>query len=122
MIEVNEIEKEKEMYSQFGCPVEATLRVLGGKWKILILYHLNGDAKRFSEIRRSIPGITEKMLTQQLKELEADGVISRKVFPQVPPRVEYCITAYGKTLGPVIGEMQRWGMGHRKRNGKKLVS
>ncbi len=100
---------------EVGCPVEATLKVLGGKWKVLIIYHLNGSSKRFSEIRRSIPGITEKMLTQQLKELEKDGVVSRKVYPQVPPRVEYSMTKYGKTLGPVISEMRKWGLEHRKR-------
>jgi DNA-binding HxlR family transcriptional regulator len=111
------IEPNKAMCSEIGCPVEATLKVLGGKWKILIIYHLNGSAKRFSEIRRSIPGITEKMLTQQLKELEADGVVNRKVYPQVPPKVEYSITKYGKTLGPVIIEMRKWGLEHRKRNG-----
>lgn len=120
-IDVNEMKRE-DGSCEYGCPVEATLKVLGGKWKILILYHLNGDAKRFSEIRRSIPGITEKMLTQQLKELESDGVVNRKVYPQVPPKVEYSITKYGKTLGPVIGEMQKWGMGHRKRNGKQSFS
>ncbi|MFN7990580.1 MAG: helix-turn-helix domain-containing protein [Candidatus Micrarchaeia archaeon] len=111
--------EEKASVCQSGnCPVEATLKVLGGKWKILILFHLNGDARRFSEIRRSIPGITEKMLTQQLKELEADGVVSRKVYPQVPPKVEYAITKYGKTLDPVIRAMCQWGMGHTRRNGK----
>ncbi len=97
------------------CPVEATLKVLGGKWKILIIFHLNGNSRRFSELKRSITGITEKMLAQQLKELEADGVLSRKVYPQVPPRVEYTVTKYGRTLEPVIKSMCRWGMEHRKR-------
>jgi DNA-binding HxlR family transcriptional regulator len=100
------------------CPVDATLKVLGGKWKILILFHLDGRPKRFSELRRSIPGITEKMLTQQLKELEKDGVVSRKVFPQVPPKVEYSITKYGKTLQPVISAMCAWGRRHKRRNGE----
>ena len=98
-----------------GCPVEATLKVLGGKWKVLILFHLDGKPKRFSELRRAISGITEKMLTQQLKELEKDGVVSRKVYPQVPPKVEYSITRYGKTLGPVIDSMCKWGMEHKRR-------
>lgn len=99
------------------CPVESTLKVLGGKWKVLILFHLNGDRKRFSELRRSIPGITEKMLSQQLRELESDGVIHRKVYPVVPPKVEYSMTKHGKTLQPVIGAMSRWGMEHRKMKG-----
>jgi DNA-binding HxlR family transcriptional regulator len=101
------------------CPVEATLKVLGGKWKVLILFHLDGKAKRFSELRRSIPGITEKMLTQQLKELESDGVVSRKVYPQVPPKVEYSITRHGKTLHPVIREMCKWGDEHNRMNGRR---
>jgi DNA-binding HxlR family transcriptional regulator len=99
------------------CPVEATLKVLGGKWKILILFHIDGTPKRFSELKRLMPEITEKMLAQQLKELEKDQVINRKVYPQVPPKVEYSITKYGKTLQPVIGAMCEWGMEHRKRNG-----
>ncbi|HSB47750.1 MAG TPA: helix-turn-helix domain-containing protein [Candidatus Bilamarchaeum sp.] len=99
------------------CPVEATLKVLGGKWKILILFHLDDKPKRFSELKRTIPEITEKMLAQQLKELEKDSVISRKVYPQVPPKVEYSMTKYGKTLQPVIGAMCEWGMEHKKRNG-----
>jgi DNA-binding HxlR family transcriptional regulator len=99
------------------CPVEATLKVLGGKWKILILFHIDGKPKRFSELKRRMPEITEKMLAQQLKELEKDGVVSRKVYPQVPPKVEYSITKYGKTLEPVIESMCKWGMEHRKRNG-----
>ena len=101
------------------CPVEATLRVLGGKWKMLILFHLNGSTRRFSELKRSMPSITEKMLAQQLKELEADSVVSRKVYPQVPPKVEYSITEYGKSLQPVIRAMAKWGVEHTKRNGSK---
>ena len=100
---------------QHVCPVELTMKVLGGKWKMLILFHLNTGPRRFSELRKSITGITEKMLTQQLKELEADGVVSRKVYPQVPPKVEYSLTEYGDTLGPVIKEMAKWGNLHKKR-------
>jgi DNA-binding HxlR family transcriptional regulator len=101
--------------NQHVCPVELTMKVLGGKWKMLILFHLNAGPKRFSELRKSINGITEKMLTQQLKELESDGVISRKVYPQVPPKVEYSLTEYGDTLAPVIKEMAKWGTVHKKR-------
>ncbi|MBI5227789.1 helix-turn-helix transcriptional regulator [Candidatus Micrarchaeota archaeon] len=99
------------------CPVEATLKVLGGKWKMILLFHLEGKPKRFSELKRLIPTITVKMLTQQLKELNRDGVINRKVYPQVPPKVEYSITEYGKTLKPVISALCKWGVNHRKRNG-----
>ncbi|MEW6035485.1 MAG: helix-turn-helix domain-containing protein [Candidatus Micrarchaeota archaeon] len=98
-----------------GCPVEATLKVVGGKWKTVILFHLDAKTMRFSELRRSIPDVTEKMLAQQLKELEGDGIISRRVYPQVPPKVEYAMTKYGMTLKPVIAAMAEWGQGHRKR-------
>lgn len=101
------------------CPVETTLKVIGGKWKILILFHLHDGAKRFSELRRAMPMVTEKMLTKQLKELTKDGVISRKVYPQVPPKVEYSVTRYGNTLHPIIHAMCRWGLEHTRRNGKK---
>ncbi len=111
------IEKEKssEICDPIMCPVEATLKVLGGKWKILILFHLDDEPKRFSELKRLMPAITVKMLTQQLKELTVDGIINRKVYPQVPPKVEYSMTTHGKTLNPVIASMCRWGAAHRQR-------
>ena len=95
-----------------GCPVEATLEVIGGKWKGVILYHLMGETVRFNELKRTMPGITQRMLTKQLRELEADGVILRKVYPEVPPKVEYSMTAYGKTLAPIIKALQKWGVTH----------
>jgi len=99
-------------------PVQTTLDVIGGKWKPLILWHLGEKTLRFSELNRSITGITQKMLTQQLRELENDGLITRKIYPQIPPKVEYSMTAYGKTLEPVLQSMCNWGEKHRKRNGK----
>jgi len=95
-----------------GCPVEATLEVIGGKWKGIILYHLLTATIRFNELRRLMPGITQRMLTNQLRELEADNLIKRKVYPEVPPKVEYSITEYGKTLAPVIHALQAWGSQH----------
>lgn len=92
-----------------GCDVEATLSVIGGKWKPILLCHLLGGRKRFGELRRLTPNATERMITLQLRELEADGVISRHVFAEVPPRVEYEITDYGQTLGPMLVTMQDWG-------------
>ncbi|MEM8642891.1 MAG: helix-turn-helix domain-containing protein [Cyanobacteria bacterium P01_G01_bin.54] len=101
----------------FNCPVEATLAVIGGKWKVMILYHLLDDGvHRFAELRRKIPGISERMLTQQLRELEADGVVHREVYAQVPPKVEYSITAYGETLRPVSEALCRWGVKHMERH------
>ena len=92
------------------CPAEVTLAVIGGRWKVLILYHLFDGVKRFSELQRALPGVTQKMLTQQLRELEGDGIVSRTVYPQVPPKVEYAMTPLGKTLQPVVKAMCRWGL------------
>ncbi|WP_394835719.1 helix-turn-helix transcriptional regulator [Pendulispora rubella] len=94
----------------FSCPVEATLWVVAGKWKLVILWYLRDRGiMRFSELRRAMPEITQQMLTAQLRELEADGIISRTVHPQVPPKVEYAMTPFGRTLDPLIDEMFRWG-------------
>jgi DNA-binding HxlR family transcriptional regulator len=92
------------------CPAELTLAVIGGRWKVLILYHLFGGEKRFSELQRAMPGITQKMLTQQLREMERDGIVHRTVHPQVPPRVDYRLTPRGVTLRPIVKSMCRWGM------------
>lgn len=92
--------------------VKTTLKVIGGKWKPLILWFLNGKIMRFNELHRSIEGVTQKMLSQQLRELERDGLISRKVYPVVPPKVEYTLTEYGKTLHPLLGMMNKWGRTH----------
>jgi len=94
---------------KFHCPVEATLSVLNGKWKLLIIRELLTGPKRFSQIQRAIPGITQKMLTKQLRELERDGLINRKVYPQVPPKVEYSLTDLGESLREVLDAMHRWG-------------
>jgi DNA-binding HxlR family transcriptional regulator len=94
------------------CPVEATLELIGGKYKTLILWHLADGTLRFSELRREIAGITPKMLTQQLRELEAHALIHREVFPIVPPKVEYSLTELGKSLMPLLVAMRDWGMGY----------
>jgi DNA-binding HxlR family transcriptional regulator len=93
----------------FGCPVETTLDIIGGKWKGIILYHLIGGTRRFNEFRRLMPGITQRMLTLQLRELEADGVVERYVYQEVPPKVEYSLTDFGRTLEPIILLMREWG-------------
>ena len=95
-----------------GCPVEATLKIIGGKWKGVILYHLLEKTFRFNELRRSMPEITQRMLTKQLRELEADKLISRKIYPEIPPKVEYSITEYGETLKPILFALQIWGENH----------
>jgi DNA-binding HxlR family transcriptional regulator len=93
----------------FGCPVEACVEVIGGKWKGVILFHLLGGTKRFNELSRLMPAVTQRMLTRQLRELEADQVVERKVYPEVPPKVEYSLTGFGKTLEPVLRTLQGWG-------------
>ncbi|HWR83217.1 MAG TPA: helix-turn-helix domain-containing protein [Candidatus Deferrimicrobium sp.] len=97
---------------RYNCPVEVALDVIGGKWKALVLWHLKDDVRRFSELKRLMPGITQKMLTQQLRELEADGIIARTVYPEVPPRVEYALTQHGQTLQPLLKTMCEWGARH----------
>lgn len=91
------------------CPVEACLEVIGGKWKGLIVFYLLGRTKRFNELRRLLPGVTQRMLTRQLRELEADRIIQRTVYDEVPPRVEYSLTEFGKTLETIIRMLQKWG-------------
>lgn len=93
----------------FGCPVEACLEVVGGKWKGVVLFHLLEGTKRFNELMRLMPGVTQRMLTRQLRELEADQIITRKVYPEVPPKVEYALSEFGKTLAPVLKVVQQWG-------------
>jgi DNA-binding HxlR family transcriptional regulator len=92
------------------CPAEVTLGVIGGRWKVLILYQLFQGVKRFSELFRSVHGITQKMLTQQLREMERDGIVARTVYPQVPPKVEYRLTPRGESLRPVVNAMCKWGL------------
>lgn len=98
-----------KMNCNIGCPVEAALEALGGKWKGLILYHINTETRRFNEIKRLIPGITQRMLTKQLRELEADQIIRRKIYQEVPPKVEYSLTEFGLTLTPVLMALEQWG-------------
>lgn len=94
---------------EFHCAMDVTMNFIGGKWKSVVLWYLRKEKKRFSELRRHIPNITEKMLSLQLKELEADGILSRKVYPEIPPKVEYALTDFGRTLLPVLEEIAKWG-------------
>jgi DNA-binding HxlR family transcriptional regulator len=97
------------------CSVELVLEVIGGKWKGAALYHLLDGTKRFGELRRELPRVTQRMLTLQLRELEADGLVHRQVYAEVPPRVEYSLTEFGRTLEPLILMMKTWGKTHRDR-------
>ncbi|MEM8809003.1 MAG: helix-turn-helix domain-containing protein [Cyanobacteria bacterium P01_G01_bin.38] len=95
--------------------VQTTLKVIGGKWKLLILWHLKDEAKRFSELKRLMPEISEKVLTQQLRQLENDEIVNRHVQSDVPPKVEYSFTAYGKSLIPIFQPLCDWGQEHLRR-------
>ncbi|MCY4151040.1 MAG: helix-turn-helix domain-containing protein [Aestuariivita sp.] len=99
----------KEYSWKTGCDIEATLSVMGGRWKSVILCNLLSERQRFGELCRKIPNATQRMVTLQLRELEADGVIKRHVFSEVPPRVEYELTEFGRSLEPVLAVMRDWG-------------
>lgn len=102
--------KKTFIFDENNCPVTATMKVLGGKWKpILINAIYFTSPARFGELKRSVIGITQSMLTQQLRELEDDGIISRKIYAEIPPKVEYTLTEFGFTLSPVIQTMAKWG-------------
>lgn len=103
---------------QFHCALDVTMHFIGGKWKTVVLWYLRKDRKRFSELKRLIPNITEKMLSLQLKDLEKDGIVGRKVYPEVPPRVEYYLTDFGRSLIPMLEEIARWGRNLAERKGK----
>ncbi|MBQ9844392.1 MAG: helix-turn-helix transcriptional regulator [Oscillospiraceae bacterium] len=97
-----------------NCPVESTIELIGGKYKALILWHLSEKTLRFSELKKSVSGATAKMLTQQLRELEAHDLIHREVFPIIPPKVEYSLTELGRSLLPILVAMRDWGASYLK--------
>lgn len=101
----------------YHCALDVTMDQVGGKWKTIVLWYLRKDRKRFSELRKLIPGITEKMLSMQLRQLEKDGFVSRKVHAEVPPRVEYALTPHGRTLLPLLEEIAAWGRMIGKKHG-----
>jgi DNA-binding HxlR family transcriptional regulator len=96
--------------SEINCPVTATLQLIGGKWKPIIMYCLRSETRRFGEIAVRIPSISRKVLTEQLRELEEDNLIVRKYFKEIPPRVEYSLTEFGKSMEPVFLELEKWGL------------
>jgi DNA-binding HxlR family transcriptional regulator len=114
-IDNQEVEnKESFVFDEKSCPVTAIMQVLGGKWKAILInaiYHIS--PARFGELKRSVKRITQSMLTQQLRELEDDGVISRKIYAEIPPRVEYTLTEFGLTLSPIMQSMAIWGEKYR---------
>jgi DNA-binding HxlR family transcriptional regulator len=105
----------------FHCALDVTMHFIGGKWKTVVLWYLRKDKKRFSELKRLIPDITEKMLSLQLKTLEEDGIVKRTLYPEVPPRVEYEMTDFGRSLIPMLEEIAKWGRELGEKEGE-LVS
>lgn len=103
-----------------ACPVETTLLLIGDKWKVLVLRELITGTKRFGELKKSIGSISQKVLTQQLRSMERDGLVNRKVYAQVPPKVEYSLTEDGFSLKPVLDSMVEWGKQYNARNSSKL--
>lgn len=97
------------------CAVESVVGVIGGRWKCVVLFHLRGGKKRFGELRRLLPNVTQRMLTLTLRELEEDGLVERTVYAQVPPRVDYALTAWGRSLEPIIVAMREWGDRYKRR-------
>lgn len=97
---------------QKNCPIEKTLRMIVGKWKTILLWHLSSGKKRYGELKKLIPGVSEKMLIQSLRELEKDELVIRKVYPEVPPKVEYTLSKRGKSLSPLICALNTWGAKH----------
>lgn len=100
---------DKEKLMPYGCPVEAAMNIIGGKYKVIIIWNLIGKTLRYNELKKAIPQTTPKMLSQQLKELEADGIVNRILYPVVPPKTEYSLTEVGDTLVPIIEGLCVWG-------------
>ncbi len=104
---------QKQTHKDFTkCPIEASLALIQGKWKVVIMFRLMDGAKRFNELSRLLPQVTQRMLTNQLRELERDGLVHRKVFPQVPPKVEYSLTELADSLLPIMLALKDWGKTH----------
>ncbi len=104
------IKKKKENLPPQRCPVLKCMEIMGGKWKTVIIYLISSGINRFGKLQRGCEGISKQMLTKQLRELEKDGIIERQIFAEIPPRVEYSITAKGETLFPIIESMKDWGL------------
>ncbi len=107
--------ESKQKFTYEKCPVETSIDALAGKWKILILWYLRSEKKRFNELQKLLPNTTQKMLIQKLRELEEDGIVCREVYPVVPPKVEYSLTEYGQTLKPILKQLYLWGEKHKER-------
>lgn len=110
----------KHVCEGYNCPIDTTLNLIGGKYKSLILWHLVNNTLRFGELHRLIPQATPKMLTQQLRELERDNLVIRTVYPVVPPKVEYTLSEFGKSIRPILVAIYDWGADYLKGNGLQV--
>ena len=110
------MDNEKSNDNLPACPVETTLMLIGNKWKVLIIRDLLAGTKRFGELKKSIGKVSQKVLTTQLRDMEEDGLISRKIYAEVPPRVEYSLTELGKSLQPILNAMLQWGAEYKEKN------
>jgi DNA-binding HxlR family transcriptional regulator len=108
------VEAREPIASDEQCPIETVIHVVGGKWKPTIMWHLLDSTMRFSELEKKIPNVTQKMLAQHLRELENQGIVTRTIYPSVPPKVEYSLSEYGRTLVPVLQSMCDWGRNHNR--------
>lgn len=97
------------------CPVETTISLIGGKWKLLIMRNLLSRSWRFNELKKDLKGISQNVLTYNLRSMEEDGIIIRKVYPEIPPKVEYCLTKLGKSMKPIIKSMEKWGIEYKNK-------
>lgn len=116
------ITSKKITRKRHTCPITASVETIGGKWKPFILTYLKNQTLRFGELMRLMPSVSQKVLTQQLKELEAEGIVKRKVYAEVPPRVEYSLTPYGQTLVPVLNALYAWGQSHVERSQQNALA
>lgn len=114
-MDTTKLVKRFETNCNAGCPVEAALEQISGKWKGLVIYHLLDDTLRFNELLRRVGSVTQRSLTKQLRDLEADGIVARKVYAVVPPKVEYSLTDKGQALRPMIEGLRAWGLAHPRR-------
>lgn len=112
--------KYRMLQQDFHCAIDVSMHYIGGKWKAVVIWYLRDGKKRFGELKKQIPDITDKMLSLQLKALEEDGIVERKVYAEVPPRVEYTLTEEGETLVPVVTALAKWGK-HKAHNEGRLV-
>ena len=104
--------------TKLACPIQRSMAMIADKWKVIVIFNLGQGTMRFGELQRALEGITPKVLTRQLRDLEADGLVSRRVHPEIPPRVEYSLTPFGRELLPILDQLHTWAM----RNSKKLLS